>query len=269
MSPDLTSAGGHPLPPDHASLAFGVPPSPAGTLYVRAMGGGFTLRPREGREMLFGRDREDVHVCVGEGDWRVSRRQGVVTHRRRRWWLRNTGRLPVRLPGSLMLFANKDPVPLSLGYTPVFVRGSGRREHVLEMYVAGPAAQPPGPRLNDPTRPPKAWRLKPVERLVLIVLGQRYLLHEASPQPLAWPRVAEQLNALQPDANWTERNAAHVVAGVRLRLSRAGVPGLIGGEAGEPVGNALNHNLLTELVRSATLVPPDLAVLDGQPPASA
>ncbi|GLY83134.1 hypothetical protein Airi02_010640 [Actinoallomurus iriomotensis] len=32
-------------------------------------------------------------------------------------------------------------------------------------------------------------------------------------------------------------------------------------EIGEPVGNALNHNLLL----STTLVPPDLAVLDEPP----
>ncbi|HZE33282.1 MAG TPA: hypothetical protein VE198_17815 [Actinoallomurus sp.] len=31
----------------------------------------------------------------------------------------------------------------------------------------------------------------------------------------------------------------------------------------EPVGNALNHNLLRELLLSTALVPPDLAVLDG------
>jgi len=33
-------------------------------------------------------------------------------------------------------------------------------------------------------------------------------------------------------------------------------------EVGDPVGNALNHNMLVELVSSAVLVPPDLRVLD-------
>lgn len=37
-----------------------------------------------------------------------------------------------------------------------------------------------------------------------------------------------------------------------------------GEEVGEPVGNTLNDNLLTELVQSTTLVPPDLALLDGE-----
>jgi hypothetical protein len=54
----------------------------------------------------------------------------------------------------------------------------------------------------------------------------------------------------------------HLVARVRARLSRAGVAGLTREEVTGPVGNALNHNLLTEMVRSTTLVPPDLRRLD-------
>lgn len=38
--------------------------------------------------------------------------------------------------------------------------------------------------------------------------------------------------------------------------------GLTKAEVGEPVGNALNDNLLRELVLSTTLVPPDLGLLD-------
>jgi len=49
---------------------------------------------------------------------------------------------------------------------------------------------------------------------------------------------------------------------VRKRLSQAGVPGLPRDEGGDPVGNALNHNLLVELVSAAALVPPDLRILD-------
>ncbi|MGH3874906.1 MAG: hypothetical protein ACRDSR_25960 [Pseudonocardiaceae bacterium] len=33
-------------------------------------------------------------------------------------------------------------------------------------------------------------------------------------------------------------------------------------EVGEPVGNALNHKLILELLLSTTLVPPDLRLLD-------
>jgi len=52
------------------------------------------------------------------------------------------------------------------------------------------------------------------------------------------------------------------VTEVRNQLSAQGVYGLVREEVGEPVGNLLNHSLLTELVRSTTLVPPDLAQLD-------
>ena len=48
---------------------------------------------------------------------------------------------------------------------------------------------------------------------------------------------------------------------MRRRLSSAGVPGLTREEVGEPVGNMLNHNLIGELLRTRTLVPPDLLVL--------
>jgi hypothetical protein len=50
------------------------------------------------------------------------------------------------------------------------------------------------------------------------------------------------------------------VAGVRIRPSR-GCFGLTREESGEPVGSALNDNLLRELLLSTTLVPPDLALL--------
>lgn len=38
--------------------------------------------------------------------------------------------------------------------------------------------------------------------------------------------------------------------------------GLTRDEVGEPVGNTLNHNLITELLLTTTLVPPDLAEID-------
>ena len=53
----------------------------------------------------------------------------------------------------------------------------------------------------------------------------------------------------------------HAVTAIRTRMSRGGVPGLTREEVGEPVGNALNDNLIRELVLSTTLVPPDLEML--------
>lgn len=254
-------AGGRPLAPGHDSLALGVPESPPGTIYALAIAGGVTFGPKEGRMIVFGRNRPDVHVCIGENDRTVSRQHGLLTHHLDQWWISNTGRRPLRLPGSRLLFTEDEPVPLAAGYTPLFVRGSSGREHVLELFVAGDGEQRPPSHHADPTQPPKMWRLSAAERLALIVLGQRYLLHEAYPQPLAWRQTAEHLADLQPSEGWTPKRVEHLVAGVRMRLSRAGVAGLTREEVGEPVGNTLNHNLIRELMESTTLVPPDIRLL--------
>ncbi|MFC5747718.1 FHA domain-containing protein [Actinomadura rugatobispora] len=249
----------------HPSLALGVPPSTPGTIYALTASGGIAVRPRDGRTLVFGRNLPDVHVCLGENDRRVSRRHGLLSRRDDRWWVRTTGRLPLRFPDSRLLFADDDPVPLTEGYTPLFVRGSSHREHLLELYVAGPGPEPEGrrptARHGQATRPPQSWRLTDDERLVLVVLARRHLLHEPHPRPPTWKEACEILDGLQPGAGWTAKKVAHRVAAVRARLSEGGVPGLTREEVGEPVGNALNQNLILELVASSTLVPPDLLLL--------
>lgn len=263
MHEDLRGAAGNPLAAGHGSLALGVPDSVPGTIYALSITGGITVRPREGRTIVFGRNRPDVHVCVGENDRRVSRHHGSLTHHSDHWWVQTTGKLPLRLPGSRLLFANDEPIPLTGGYTPVFVRGSSGREHLLELYVTGLEGLQPPSRHNEPTQPPRTWKLTLAEKLTLVVLGQRYLLHEAHPQPLSWRQAAEHLAELQPDAGWTAKRVEHNVVAVRARLSKDGVAGLTRDEVGEPVGNTLNHNLIRELMESTTLVPPDLGLLDA------
>ncbi|RBM05685.1 hypothetical protein DEH69_27765 [Streptomyces sp. PT12] len=248
---------------NHRSLARGVPPSPSGTIHARTIGSDIAFRPREGRRITFGRNSGDVQVCIGGDDRRVSRRQGTLTRSERRWWLTNLGRLPIRLPDSMLLFTREAPVPLRTGYTPVFLRGSSGREHLLELYVTGEDAARPGPEPDDPTQPPRTWHLAADERLALIILARRYLLHEANPQPLTWLQAFHELNALQPDAGWTVPILQHLVEDVRRRLSADGVRGLTAAEVQQPVGNALNDNLIRELLMSTTIVPTDLAVLDG------
>lgn len=245
------------------SLARDVPRAAPGAVVALALTGRISVDPVEGRSVRFGRNRPDVDLCVGETDPRVSRQHGVLTRRADRWWVTNTGRLPIRLPKTRLLFRDEDPVPLPDGYTPLFIRGSRDREHLLELYVAGEDGGHPATHHAAVTQPPKRWRLTPDEHLVLVVLGQRYLLHEANPQPVSRQHAAEILNELQPDAAWGVKRVEHMVADVRARLSAAGVHGLLREEVGEPVGNALNDNLLRELVLSTTLVPPDLTLLDA------
>lgn len=261
-----------PLPAAHGSLAYGVPPSEPGTLYVLALAGGVTLGPGEGHEVTFGRNRPEVDVCVGEDDQRISRVHGLFRHSRGAWWLHTHGRQPVRLPPTRLHTRSEDPFPLTEGYTPLFIQGSGKREHLLEVYVSGEDGRVPAPRHRDVTLPPTTWRLDDAERLALVVLAQRYLLHDPFPQPLTWKDTAQELTELQPDAGWTSRAVERLVERVRSRMSRVGgVAGLTREEVGEPVGNTLNHNLINELIRSTTLVPFDLNLLEepGTGPADA
>ncbi|MEV0641888.1 FHA domain-containing protein [Streptomyces sp. NPDC050619] len=260
----MPAPGGRLLPATHGSLARGASAPLPGTLFALALTGGITLGPGDGREVLFGRNRPEVHVCLGEDDPQVSRHQGTLTHRDGRWWVSNAGRLPIRCAGARLLYRGEEPLPLDTGYTPLFAGGSRGREHLLEVFVTGPEGERrPVPRHGDVTRPPRVWALTEQEKLALVVLGRRYLLHEPRPQPLTWRQTAAELAESQPNAGWTDKRVEHLVNGVRTRLSRDGVPWLTREELGEPVGNALNDNLIRALLASTTLVPMDLALIDA------
>lgn len=252
------------LLPDTGSLARGTPeaaPEP-GTLYVLTAYGGVRVDPRPGFPVLFGRNEPDVHVVVGKDDRRVSRRHGVMEYERDRWTLRNDGSVPIRLPGGTLLLSGHHE-PLGAVYTPLFIRTEPGREHLMEVRVVGRATPDGSAAPDELTVAPAAWRLSDRERLALVVLGQRYLRHEAYPQPESWAGVAAELAELEPDAGWTAKRAEWLVVGVRKRLADAGVRGLTREEVGEPVGNTLNHNLVLELLVSTTLVPPDLRLLES------
>lgn len=259
-TPDGDGPGGRDLPAELHSLALGAPACAPGTIFALSLGGGIAMSPKEGREIVFGRNRPDVHVCLGEDDLTISRRQGTVSRLGHTWWVRTDGQAPLRMPDGKLLFRGEDPAPLHAGYTPVFVRGTRGREHLLELYVAGSAGRP-STRHEDATAAPRRWRLSPDERLVLVALGQRYLLHDDYPAPLTWRQVVGLLADARPDGGWTPKRVEHLVVAVRARLSAAGVTGLTREEVGEPVGNALNDNLLRELLLSTTLVPLDLDLL--------
>lgn len=249
------------LPASSGSLARGLPDAEPGTLFVLGGHGGVRVEPRARFPVFFGRNEPDVHVCVGADDPRISRRHGLLFYDRDRWTLRNTGGLPIRLPGTQLLLSGHEE-PLGAVYTPLFIRTAHGREHLVEIRVAARTAPEPSARTGDRTTSPVLWQLSDRERIVLASLGQRYLRHDGTPRPEAWSTVAEELSEVEPGAGWTAKRAEWVVAGVRKRLAEAGVGGLTREEVGEPVGNVLNHNLLLELLISTTLVPPDLRLLD-------
>ncbi|AXB43141.1 FHA domain-containing protein [Amycolatopsis albispora] len=225
----------------HASLALGVPRAEPGSLHALSATGGVTVGAAEERVVVFGRNRPEVDVCVGEHDVRVSRRQGELSRHDGRWCVRNTGRAPLRLPESRLLGPDDEPAVLAGGYTPLFVRGAGGREHLLEVFVGG------GPA----TGPARRRSLTASERLVLVACGCRYLLHEANPRPVPKREAAALLAELRPHEPWPVARVDFVLATVRFRLTAEGV-------LAEDTGD---DGLLRELVRSATLVPPDLALL--------
>lgn len=247
------------LPASMRSLAGGAPPAPPGTIFVLADHGGYAVPPRK-FTLLFGREEDDVHVAVGVGDPYVSRFHGRLTCDGSEWWMRNTGRLPIRLPRESLLLSGQE-MPLQDGYLPLFIGRSPRREHLVEIRVVGwPKANTVGGPSLD-TKASATYDLSPVERLVLTALAQRYLRGEQHARPMAWNQVADDLNRLSTDREWNPHAAANVVGNVRKRLSEANPPihGIIRtDDMPEPLGNALNHNLIRALLESTTLLPADL-----------
>lgn len=258
----VASSGVRLLAPDTGSLSRGLPPSPAGTLFALGERGGIMVEPDASFMVIFGRNEPEVHVCVGVGDRAVSRQHGLFRREAGRWSVRNTGQLPIRMPGSHLLLSGQEEPPAT-AYTPLFIRSHPGREHLLEARVS-PAltAASLTEDSSASTRHAVVWELSGHERLVAVVCAQRYLRHEAYPQPLSWSQVAHQLTELRPGQNWTAKRAEHVLGRVRKRLADQAVPGLTRDEIGEPIGNTLNHNLITELLLSTTLVPPDLRLLN-------
>lgn len=251
--------------PLSASLARGVAPTTPGTLHARTVTGGLSAPPRPGLTLCFGRgEKPDVDLGVGVDDLRVSRRHGELTYRQGMWWLRNTGQQLVRLPRGQMMHMSTEPIPLATGYTPLFVKGSGYREHLVELYVAGHDDQGPLSRRTAETVRPETWTLDDDERLLLVVLGQRYLLYEDDPRPLTYAMTAKQLAYLRPDGKWNERRIEHRIEAVRRRLDSTGFryPLMHDKSQGRPGDNRLLHNLIRGLVESTTLVPPDLDLME-------
>ncbi|MEX5635729.1 hypothetical protein [Parafrankia sp. FMc2] len=252
----------NPLPREINSLTRWSTDAPVGTLLVLGTNGGMSVAPDTRFQLVFGRCEPDVHVCVGATDQYVSRQQGSIVRKQSRWVLSNIGRRPIRLPHSQRLLIGGDTAELPGGYTPLFVVSPGK-EHLLEVRVVdrpagGGAVSPPG----QPTWDGEIWPLSALEKLVLVCLARQYLRGDALPQPLTWKQVAAELTALRPEERWSDKRAAHIVAGVRKRLSPA-VSGIMETDIPPPAGHMINHNLIVELLVTTTLVREDLNNLLG------
>ena len=236
--------------------------TPAGTIVVVAGETHYQKQLGEHCEVLFGRGGDDVHLAVGIDDPYVSRRQGLLLCDGYEWRLRNIGKLPIRLIDETMVLTGHE-LALKTGCTPLLVGAPVHRVYLVEVHVSGPVR--PGAEVGpeSPTRSPDEYELSDTERLAVVAIGQRYLRQDPSPQPISWSQAAADLARAPGGRRWTARSVEHVVAAVRQRLAtgRAPIPNILRGEMPEPVGNTLNHNLITALLRSATLTPQDLALL--------
>ncbi|MFI7449822.1 FHA domain-containing protein [Nonomuraea sp. NPDC049714] len=250
------------------SLAHGVDPAVPGTLRARTVMGRITVPPQPGRHVRFGRDkRPNVDLSVGADDQSVSRLHAEVTYQDNLWWLHNVGRQLIRLPRGQLMHKSADPVPLAAGYTPLFIRGSGYRHHLVELHVMSPYGDVLKDLHEAETVPPKIWEISETERLLLVVLGQRYLLYEETPRPLTYNQAEARLAALRPAERWRAGIIENRVEAIRYRLHEAGFPYPLRHDPseGRPYDNNLLHNLLKGMVESTTLVPPDLDLLESDP----
>ena len=249
------------LSKDIGSLAHGIPQAAvSGTLFVMGSHGGMRVAPDAGLTLLFGRSEPDVHVCVGADDRQVSRQHGSIAREGSKWILHNVGKRAIRFPDSQIILRGQY-AELPSTYAPLFIVTEGR-QHLLEVRIAAGGMWPNGPAVHeDETENPEKWDLSDEERLVLACLAQRYLRQEPQPQPLTWSQVAEELRHLQPQRGWTRKVASHLVKTVREKHSSR-VAGLLEKEIAPPIGNALNHNLITALLVRGVLTSEDLDPLE-------
>ncbi|HZE41523.1 MAG TPA: FHA domain-containing protein [Stackebrandtia sp.] len=248
------------LPQGIGGLAHQLPPEPPGTLFVLGENQGMSVGPDSGFRVTFGRDAENVHIVVGAGDKLISRVHGYIERHGEQWVMYNEGRRPIRFPRSPLLLADGWTV-LPQGYSPLFVV-CDEREHLLEVRVVTAPSPGASDRYADKTVEARKWDLGAEERLAVVCVAQRYLINDPFAQPLAWVQAAAQLKGIHPNGAWESRKVERVVTKVRDRLSSRGVPGLTRAEVGEPVGNTLNHNLITELLATTSIMPSDLHLLE-------
>jgi hypothetical protein len=236
-------------------------------------GDGPTVGPQEGRVLWFGRNRPDVHICVGPDDAGVSRRHGTLEFSAGRWWVRTLGSRPVRVGGTHVLRRGDEPVPLAEGRTSLLVEGADPRDlHLVRVRVVGVADRPPQ-AVRSGTVPVPCFTLDPTERLVMTVLAQRHLLaqsnvlakrnvgHSPDPQPLTSREAAVELAALAPAAGWTQKKVEHLAKKVRDRLTGQGVEGLVPEPGRTGFDSAYRRNLIDVLLVSGTLGAADLRQL--------
>lgn len=222
-----------------------------------------TVSPVEGMVVRFGRNRPEVHICIGPDDTSVSRLHGTLEYRAGCWWVRALGQQPVRLGHSHVLWCGDEPVPLADGRTSLQVEGTNPNEvHVVRVEVAAGRREPekpPSKRCDDQTNQVRGYWLKPDERLVLTVIAQRLLLRCPDATLLTCREAVKELETLQPGV-WTPKKVEHRIGNVRDRLAAQGCT--VKPPRGETgYDDSYRRKAVDELIRSRTLTRDDLRLL--------
>jgi hypothetical protein len=237
------------------------------------------VSPVEGMVVRFGRNRPEVHICIGPDDLGVSRLHGTLEFRDGCWWVRATGARPVWLGRTRELWNGADPVPLADGLTSLQVEGTNPNEvHVLRVEVAGgdnvrrgcvDTSTQCGTKTAQQTGHP--YLLEPDERLVLTAVAQRRLRREPDATLLTSREAVVELEELRrkkphlegtPSRPWTIKMVEHRIGDVRERLAKEGVKGLIPLPGETRHDDYYRRNLVDELIRSRTLTADDLRLLE-------
>lgn len=206
-----------------------------------------------------------MHLALGPEDERVSRRHGELSYRHRQWWLRNIGRRPIRLPRGQMVYRDADPLPLSPGPTWLYVRGSGYRDHVVELFVTDESRFPTPPPPPGRTTLKEDWDLDETDIRVLVAVGQDYLHFTAEPRPWSYRDASELLRDIDPEGRWNPKKVENRITRIRQRIHHRGTfPYRVATCEGEPrpTDGVFVHNLLKGLVEEDALTPYHLNLLD-------
>lgn len=196
---------------------------------VAADGRRFEVAP--GETFTFGRD-PSCSLCLDAHDRGISRVAGSLTCRAGMWWISNVSATRV------LIVVDEQGVRLPLGpgrvhaidqaHVSVIVAGS-TLHHELNVTVPVPVA-PEGldvaPRRPTPTLSKDELSFTNDDYLALVALFSGYLetFPRYEPHPRSYAAAAKRLG-------WKRSTLTKRIENMRARLTRAGVPGLVGENA--------------------------------------
>lgn len=220
---------------------------------VHVHGRTFDLTP--GGTFTFGRD-PDCTVCLDPDDRGISRIAGSLTSRAGMWWLSNVSGT------RLLILVDEQGVrsPLAPGRVhvidqanlSVIVTGTNLLHELrVEVLTGTPVSVAVAPHRPTPTLSKNELSFTDDDYLALTALFSGYLetFPRYDPHPMSYALAARRLG-------WKRSTLTRRIENMRARLTRAGVPGLVGDNALEALAEFV---LISGVITRA-----DLARLPGR-----